>query len=85
MVSEERVRLRVSYTGSVRELYDGVIGVDGVVREEYVRDTAELEGEVVDSVMFTLDIVFDSSSVSERSVVSAVRAVDGVESVSRMA
>lgn len=75
------VRLRVSYTGVVRELYESVVRIDGVVGEEYVQDVSKLEGEVVDGVVFTCDIVFASYQVDKAGVVSGVESISGVEGV----
>lgn len=83
MVSEDRVKLRVSYSGT--ELYESLVAIPGVIREEYV-DSYDVEGETEDeAVMFTCDIVYDSDSVSELSVVGSVREIDGVESAQRNA
>jgi len=84
MVYEERVQVRVEYTGSVRKLYESIIEIEGVVREEYIDSYIEkLEGDVVDSVWFRCDIVFDSDVVSISSVTGSLSEIKGIESVQK--
>lgn len=78
MVQEERVKLRVEYMGA--DLYDSLVSIDGVVREEYV-DSYDVEDGLDEAVMFTCDIVFNSDSVSRAFVVQSVQDITGVESV----
>lgn len=78
MVSEERVKLRVEYSGT--DLYDELVSIDGVVREEYV-ESYDVEDDGDGAVIFTCDIVFDSDTVSKSFVEREVRAIDGVETV----
>jgi translation elongation factor EF-1beta len=79
---EQRIQVRVKYAGNVKKLYESIIEIEGVVREEYIASYIEkIEGDVVDSVWFRCDIVFNSEVVSVNSVTCSLSEIEGVESV----
>lgn len=78
MVQEERLKLRVEYQGD--NLYDSLVSIRGVVREEYV-DSYDVEDTGGEAVMFTCDIVFNSDEVSRSFVRRSVEEIDGVVSI----
>lgn len=79
---EESFRVRISYVGVVKTLYEQLEQLDGVVREEYMVNVDGTEGEVVSPVWFTASIVYDTTTTSEHDVKARIKQLDGVQELS---
>lgn len=84
MSIEERCEFNVEFMGEFEDLYEGIVSISGVIREENYSEDMSRSGDTYDSIIVPCTIVLDSTVTSKGNVMDEIENIDGVFSVERL-